>query len=174
MAMEVQRLDIEAREIEERWQSWNARSAVSHANYFAPARNERVAFHRLDKPMSELRVALGSSGGVYGNTQPPFDMESHQGDDSVRWIPGDVESSDLAFAHDHYDHTDAEEDPNCVFPIDRLRELAADRVIGSVAAEHVGFMGFVPNPTRLMREIAPEVAARLKRDGVDAVILSPG
>ena len=172
--MEVQRLDIELQEVEERWRSWNARSSVSHAGYFTPARNEHVAFHRPTKPMSELRVALGSSGGVYVNTQTPFDMESHKGDDSVRWIPGDVNSEDLSFAHDHYDHTDAEEDPNCVFPIDRLRELAAERVIGSVAAEHVGFMGFVPDPTRLIREIAPGVASRLKRDGVDAVILSPG
>jgi D-proline reductase (dithiol) PrdB len=172
--MDVQRLDIDMHEVEERWHAWNARSVVSHEGHFVPARNEPVAFQPLNKPLSELRVALGSSGGVYVKSQPPFDLISHAGDDSVRWIPGDVSSGDLLFAHDHYDHTDADTDPNCVFPIDRLRELAADGVIASVASEHVGFMGFVPNPTRLMGEIAPRVAARLKRDGVDAVILSPG
>jgi D-proline reductase (dithiol) PrdB len=85
-----------------------------------------------------------------------------------------VDTQDLRFAHDHYDHTDADQDPNCVFPLDRLRELAAEGVIGSVAAGHVGFMGFVPNPTRLVDETIPEVAARLNRDKVDAIVFSPG
>jgi len=171
--MQVEPMGIDD-DVEEKWAAWNARCSISHAGHFAPARNACVAFHRLSKLMSELRVALGTSGGVYVKTQPPFDMLSHAGDDSVRWIPGDVDSRDLRFSHDHYDHTGADQDPNCMFPLDRLRELASAKVIGSVAAEHVGFMGFVPNPTRFVNEIIPEVAARLKRDGVDAVVLSPG
>jgi D-proline reductase (dithiol) PrdB len=161
-------------EVEERWNAWIERSLVSHAGHFAPARNSEIAFNRLHKPMSELRVALGTSGGVYVQGQPPFDMVSRAGDDSVRWIPGTVDSRNLRFAHDHYDHTDADEDPNCVFPIERLREMAEEGVIGSVAEMHVGFMGFVPDPTRLVQEIAPDVAARLKDDQVDAVVISPG
>jgi D-proline reductase (dithiol) PrdB len=80
----------------------------------------------------------------------------------------------LRIAHDHYDHTDADQDPNCVFPIDRLRELAAEGVIGSVASWHIGFMGFIPNPERLMRETIPAMIDRLMDDRVDAVVLSPG
>lgn len=172
--MLIEPIDMDMDEVEERWVGWNTRSSVSHIGGFVPARNERVAFHRLNKPLSELRVALGTSGGVYVKTQPSFDMVSHAGDDSVRWIPGDVDSRDLRFAHDHYDHTDADQDPNCMFPLDRLRELAAEKVIGSVAAEHLGFMGFVPDPTRFMDERIPHVVSRLKQDHVDAVVLSPG
>jgi D-proline reductase (dithiol) PrdB len=172
--VQIEPIDMDMDEVAERWAGWNARSAVSHAGHFAPARNDHVAFHRLSKPLSELRVALATSGGVYVKTQPPFDMVSRAGDDSVRWIPSDVDSGDLRFAHDHYDHTDADQDPNCMFPLDRLRELAADKVIGSVAAGHVGFMGFVPDPTRFMNERIPQVASRLKQDHVDAVVLSPG
>lgn len=174
MNIDVQPWELDKREVEQKWQGWNERSIVSHAGHFVPARNEVVAFHRPQKPMSELRVALASSGGVYVSGQRPFDMESRAGDDSVRWIPADVASKDLRFAHDHYDHTDADQDPNCMFPIDRLRELAADGVIGSVSPLHLGFMGFVPDPSRLMDEIAPEVAARLKNIDVDAVVISPG
>lgn len=166
--------DMDKGEVEEKWAAWNARSQVSHAGHFAPARNEEVAFLRLSKPMSELRVTLGTSGGVFMKGQPPFDMESRAGDDSVRWIPGTVDSQDLRFSHDHYDHTDADEDPNCVFPIDRLREMAEEGVIGSVAAMHVGFMGFVPDPTNLLHKVAPDIAARLKSDDVDAMVISPG
>jgi D-proline reductase (dithiol) PrdB len=96
------------------------------------------------------------------------------GDDSARWIPGDVETKDLRFAHDHYDHTDLDRDPNCMFPLDRLRELAADGVVGSVARWHVGFMGWIPDPHRFARETVPQMVERLSGDHVDVVVLSPG
>ncbi len=42
----------------------------------------------------------------------------------------------------YYDTDDAVEDVNCVFPIDRLRELDEDGTIGSVAPRlWSGFMG---------------------------------
>jgi D-proline reductase (dithiol) PrdB len=119
-------------------------------------------------------VALASSGGVYTTDQPPFDMINRAGDDSVRWIPHDADPGDLRFADDHYDHTEADSDPNCMFPLARLRELADEGFIGSVAARHVGFMGFVPDPTRFFEEIMPGVARELLDDGVDAVLMGPG
>lgn len=164
----------EVRDVEAQWGAWNDRCSVSHHEFFLPARNEHVAFHDLTKPLSALRVALVSTGGVHVTSDPPFDLVSHAGDDSTRWIPASVDSRELRFAHDHYDHTDADRDPNCVFPIDRLRELAADRVIGEVAPRHAGFMGFIPNPTRFCRETVPRVIDRLVTDGVDAVVMSPG
>jgi D-proline reductase (dithiol) PrdB len=58
-----------------------------------------------------------------------------------------------------------------VFPLDRLNELAADGVVGSVAATHYSFMG-ATDPVE-MEPHARELAGRLKQDRVDAVILSP-
>lgn len=171
--MQVEPMTVEG--LEEDWAAWNARCSVAHRDGgYVAARNTRIAFHRLQKPLSELRVALATSSGVYVKDQPPFDMVARAGDRSVRWIPADVDSRDLRFAHDHYDHTDADRDPNCVFPIDRLRELAAAGAIGSVAAAHVGFMGFIPQPDLFVSETVPEVASRLVRDGVDVAVLSPG
>ena len=167
-------LPVELGDLEERWAAYNARSLVSHAEHFTVARNASLAFACPSKPLSDLRVALLSSGGVYLKTSAGFDMESHAGDDSIRWISGDAETRDLRFAHDHYDHTDADRDPNCMFPLNRLRELAAGAIIGSVAAQHVGMMGFIPDPSRLIQLRAPEIIARLAHDGVDAVVLSPG
>jgi D-proline reductase (dithiol) PrdB len=58
-----------------------------------------------------------------------------------------------------------------VFPVDRLRELAAEGVIGSVAATHYSFMG-ATDPVQ-MEPYAREVASQLKSDAVGAVLLSP-
>jgi D-proline reductase (dithiol) PrdB len=170
-------LEIEAypvENVEELWDAWNTRCNVSHYPTHVPARNEYAEFYKIDKPLSDMRVALITSGGVYLHTDEPFDMKSNFGDSSLRWIPGDVDVADLRFEHDHYDHNDADQDPNCMFPIERLRELAAEGVIGSVAAEHVGFMGWIPNPDQFVHETLPELVARFKEDHVDAVVISPG
>jgi D-proline reductase (dithiol) PrdB len=162
-------------DVDEEWEAWNSRCLVSHAaGDFIRYRLEHIAFHRLSKPLHEIRVALASSGGVHCAHQVPLDMQSHAGDATVRWIPRDTDRRELRFAHDHYDHTAADHDPNCMFPLERLRELASAGVIGSVAAEHVGFMGFIPNPTQFVSDVIPNVVARLGRDHVDAVVLSPG
>jgi D-proline reductase (dithiol) PrdB len=170
--MDVERMNVERAADE--WAAWEARCSVSHAGHFASRRNQSVAFHRVDKPQSALRVALATSGGLYVDGLQPFDMISHAGDDSIRWIPGDVATARLRFAHDHYDHTDPDRDPNCIFPLDRLRELAAEAAIGSVAPRHVGFMGWIPNPARFAESVVPGVVSTLIADRVDAVVLTPG
>ncbi len=170
--MQVEPMDTST--IEEQWAAWEARCGVSHAPHFASRRNVRVPLYRLTKPLESLRVALATSGGAYVDGTDPFDLISHRGDTSVRWIPGDVATAALRFAHDHYDHTDPDEDPNCIFPIERLRELAAERIIGSVAGAHLGFMGWIPDPEEFALNTIPAAVARLAADRVDAVVLSPG
>jgi D-proline reductase (dithiol) PrdB len=41
----------------------------------------------------------------------------------------------------NFDRTGLQEDWNVAFPLERLKELAADGVIGSVAETHYSFMG---------------------------------
>jgi hypothetical protein len=77
-------------------------------------------------------------------------------------------------SHIHYDHADADQDVNCMLGIHRMPELAAGGVIGEPAARYYSFMGFVPDPTPLMQETGPAVAAALVEDGVDVVLLTPG
>jgi D-proline reductase (dithiol) PrdB len=87
----------------------------------------------------------------------------------------DVDLASLRVAHksDAFDHTGVETDKNLVLPLDRLRELAAERMIGEPAPRHFSFMGSIPAPGRLVDQSAPEVAAKLRDDGVDAVLLTP-
>ena len=71
----------------------------------------------------------------------------------------------------NFDRSGFQEDINVVFPIDRLRELAADGVIGSISDFHYSFMGAAP--IRSLEPKARELALLLKKDQVDAVLLTP-
>jgi len=65
-------------------------------------------------------------------------------------------------------------DINVVYPIDRLEELAADGVIGSVAPRHISFAGNQPDDVATIRyDSGPAAAELLRQDGVDVVILTP-
>ena len=111
----------------------------------------------LFKPVSEMRLALVSSGGVYREGQAPFDAANRQGDWSFRIIPNDTPTSALRMAHDHYNHKDgADKDINVVFPLDRLRELEAGGTIGSLSPVHISLMGFIMRPEKLIEETAPQ------------------
>ena len=80
--------------------------------------------------------------------------------------------NDLIMSHisNNFDRTGFQQDLNVVFPIDRLRELAADGTISSVARYHYAFMGATP-PTD-QAPVAKDLAQRLKEDDVDGVILA--
>ncbi len=130
----------------------------------------------LVRPLPQATVALLTSAGVHLHSQQPFDMTNQEGDATFRIIPGDTPVADLTVTHDYYDHKAADRDVNCVFPIERLREMAATGSIGRVAPRHVGFMGHVlgRERARLVERTAGEIAAVFRSDGVDAVLASPG
>ena len=136
-------------------------------------RGDRVPWTPLTKPLAACRVALVTSCGVHLASDVPFDLDARWGDVSFRELPGDVRAEEVAITHGHYDERDARRDLDVVFPIARLRELAAEGVIGAVAPRHYGFMGSIFRPARLIRDTAPEVARRLKADAVDVVLLTP-
>jgi D-proline reductase (dithiol) PrdB len=124
----------------------------------------------LTKPLAECRVALVASGGVHTHDQPPFHFKD---DTSIRIVPSDVDVALLRVAHFGYPTADAESDPNCVFPIERLRELVADGTIGSLAAESVTFMGGIYSQRRVMEDLVPAVVDKVKQQNVDLCYLVP-
>lgn len=127
-------------------------------------------------PLPEASIALVTSAGVHLKGDQPFDMENPEGDASFRVIPRDTALRDLTITHDYYDHRAADRDVNCVFPLERLRELAAAGRIGRVAARHIGTMGHIlgTEERRLVTETAPAIAGLLVDDRVDYVLAAPG
>jgi|SRR5205809_4512263 len=115
--------------------------------------------------------ALVSTAGVHLRDQQPYDVE---GDNTWRLLPGDVQASQLMVTHDHYDHQDADQDINCVFPIDRLREFAAEGITAGVSDKHLGFMGYSQQLRDLYEHAAPEMAKIILHSKADAVLLTAG
>lgn len=93
---------------------------------------------------------------------------------SYRVIQGDLGAEELTMTHSsvHFDRSGFREDVNLVFPIDRLRELEQEGVIGSVADFHYSLMGAGWLPHQIEPTIA-ELARFLRKDEVDAVCLVP-
>jgi D-proline reductase (dithiol) PrdB len=152
---------------------------VTRLTSLPPAQAERLAalecpdFETMPwvtgPPLSRRRVAIVSSAGLVVRGEDPFRGR----DPDYRVIPADTKREELLVSHIsiNFDRTGFQEDWNVVFPLDRLNELAADGMIGSVAQTHYSFMG-ATDPVQ-MEPHARELAGRLKRDQVDAVILSP-
>ena len=143
---------------------------MSHAPV---VRHATTPWTALAAPLAASRVALVSTCGVHLAAQPPFDLAVRGGDPSFRELPADLDPADVAISHGHYDEAAARRDLNCVFPLQRLHELAAEGAIGAVAPRHYAFRGAIARPARLIRDTAPEVARRLKADAVDVVLLVP-
>lgn len=138
-------------------------------------RIDPVPWAELARPLAEARVALVSSAGLVPPDQPPFDERVAGGDWSHRVLPADVALDALVESHrsELFDHAGIAADRNLALPLDRLRELALAGTIGEVAPRHVSIMGSLTAPGRLVRRTAPEVAALLRADGVDAAALVP-
>jgi len=133
-------------------------------------------FFSFKRGLSQARVALITTTGVYVQGQNPFDVDAVLGDSSYRAIPSDVEAADLRIAHTHYPHERALEDINVIFPVQRLRELRDEGVVGSITSSHYSF-GFDLHVKELINPgngTAHAVARALKEDGVDAVFFTPG
>jgi len=120
-------------------------------------------------PLRERRVAIVTTSGVHARGDRPFGI----GATDYRVIPGDTPAADLLMSHSsvNFDRSGFQEDINVVFPLERLRELRAGGVIGSIADFHYSFMGAAP--IRALEAKARELAALLKKDRVDAVLLTP-
>jgi len=135
--------------------------------------NQDAPLHRLLKPVNQSRVTMLTSGGISHCTMPGFNPDARN-DHRLDEVSQDVASSDFVINDSYYNHADAEADLNCVFPIDRLREMAQRGEVGSIGARFwSGFMGRIYNRTRVLTESAPAFVDRLKEDGVDILIAAP-
>ena len=121
-------------------------------------------------PLNQRRVALITTAGLHKRGDRPFQMGQP---DYYRVIPGDTRDGEVVMSHGaaSFDRTGFQRDWNVVFPLDRLKELAEEGVIRSVADFHYSFMGAV-DPMAVEKE-ARQVARLLMGDKVDAVLLLP-
>lgn len=145
----------------------------AHAKKLGQKAGGEIPWTPYTKELEASTVALVTTSGVHLKSRETFDLKNPEGDWTFREIPGDAAPKDLMISHSHYDHRDADKDINIVFPIERLRELAAEGIIKEISPVNFGFMGFIPKTGPLINETAPQVAEKLKKAEVDLVLLTP-
>ena len=120
--------------------------------------------------LEKATVAIVSTAGLHRRIDPPFTVGSLD----YRLIPGDTEFDDLVLSHisANFDRSAFGEDPNIVFPIERLRDLASSGEIGGVARWHYSFMGAMPDPSQF-EQAGEEIGRLMANDGVDIAFLVP-
>ena len=123
------------------------------------------------KKLSESKVAMVSTAGLHLRGDQPF----VGGDQTYRVIPSSAKANDIIMSHTSigWDHTGFYKDLNLAFPMDRLKELEQQSVIGSLAKDYYSFMGAQQEPVKILEETGPDVARRMKAEGVDAVFMVP-
>jgi hypothetical protein len=124
----------------------------------------------LAVPLERARVALVGTAGASIRGQPQFSL-GDDGDPSFREIP--AKSERVRLAHVGYDVPRARRDPDVVFPLGLLRELAGAGVFGDLSPRAFSFMGYMPETGPLLRRTAPAVARKLLGDAADLVLLVP-
>jgi D-proline reductase (dithiol) PrdB len=120
-------------------------------------------------PLAQRRVAILSSAALVKRGDQPFAFGSGE----VRFIPAGVSPGDLLISHVsiNFDRSGWQRDINVVYPIDRLRDLAATGEIGGVADTHYTVMG--PTDPAAMEEAVNQIEGQLRQERIDSVLLTP-
>jgi D-proline reductase (dithiol) PrdB len=120
-------------------------------------------------PLAQRRVAILSSAALIRRGETPFPFGSGE----CRFLPADTPTGDILVSHVsiNFDRSGFQRDVNVVYPIDRLRELAAEGVIGGVADTHYTVMG--STDPAAMEAAVDQIAGQLRQERIDSVLLSP-
>ncbi len=166
--------------------SWLNHFRSEHPGFEFP-RFRDIPWAEFKTGLADCKLALISSAGVFVKGQKPFSVAGgvlpehlleqkfkELGDWSYRVVPAEVDSQDLRVAHSHLDSLRVEGDINCVFPIDRVRELVEETYVAESASHHFSLMGHIPELKNLYAKTIPEIIQRLQQDRVTAVLIGSG
>ena len=138
------------------------------ATAFAP-----VPIPAAVKDLSKAKVMLITDGGLVPKGNP----DRIEGTAATRWgaydIKGrdDLRAEDYEVSHGGYDTRFVQQDPDRLVPLDALREMEANGVIGKLHDEFLSTCGR-SNPLSNTRRLGREMVEKIKKEGVDAVILT--
>jgi hypothetical protein len=129
-----------------------------------------VPFTPFRGKLEEAIVCIVSTAGVREKKDQPFNVE---GDATYRVISGQAQGVDLTYDDNHFDHACADRDINCIFPIDRVRELVAEKRVGGLTERHFS-LGFSQALRDLRERTIPQLARDVDKARPDVVLLTGG
>ncbi len=157
--------------------------------YFHPGQRERLEAQRandpaqtpwtpLSKPLSECKVTLVSTAGIFRKGDVSFDYDRERaepswGDPTHREIPRTCGQDDCEYSHLHIDMSVLTKDRNVAWPVDIFEDFEREGVIGRLADTLYSIMGYIPNFNPLIKGTAPKMVEKMKAEGVDAAFIIP-
>ena len=129
------------------------------------------AFAHLKKPLSESKLGLISTAGTYVKGQKAFFTKD---DTSIRRISSCTSVDEIRFAHIMQNYlVEARKDPCTVFPLEALRMLEDEGVIGELAPEFLSCMGGIYSRSRVRDELIPRLERAVSDQQLDLLFLIP-
>ncbi len=132
-----------------------------------------VPLAKMKKPLSESRLTFVSTAGVQPKNSMPYDTVHPIGDYTFRPVPSDSKVQDLEIHQLKYPTVGAEKDLNVIFPIERLQELATEKIIGELAPNFFSFIGYNMDAERLEQTLAETIADAVEAEKPEAAMLAP-
>ena len=122
-------------------------------------------------PLGAVRLGVVTTAGVYDpGVDRPF-ADTEEGDARVVDLPSDVALRRLDVAHSHIPQDLARADMNVVLPLDHLRDLAREGIIGSLARRAWSIVGYRTRAHEVAEETATAIAAAMAADGVTLALV---
>jgi D-proline reductase (dithiol) PrdB len=119
--------------------------------------------------LRDATIAIVTTGGVSLRGDGGWE----RGEQTFRTIDANARELQMGHWSLNYDRSGFAADVNVVLPLDRLKELAAEGIIGRAAPRHLSFMGALDETMATLRmDSGPAAAKLLRDDGVDVVLLT--
>lgn len=143
--------------------------------FFPCLEHDDAPWTPMKKPLSESKLAMVTTAGLHLRGDKPFSSNHEHSDPSFRVIPRGTKADNIMQSHVSlgFDRTPIMKDINITFPIDRLDELVEKGAIGSLADNNYSYMGALRDMAPIVEDTGPEVARRMKAEGVEVVLLTP-
>jgi glycine reductase complex component B subunit gamma len=138
-----------------------------------PATFERIPMPPRVKDLKRAKLMLVTDGGLVPKGNP----DKIQGSAATRWGSYNIKDCDdlkgehYEISHGGYDPQFVRQDPDRLVPLDVVRELEKEGMIGKLCDEFISTSGLA-NPLSNTRRMGREIADKAKRLGVDAIILT--
>jgi glycine reductase complex component B subunit gamma len=138
-----------------------------------PTTFSRIPLPAPVRDISKAKFLLITDGGLVPKGNP----DKIQGSAATRWgsysIDGcdDLKGENYEISHGGYDPQFVRQDPDRLVPLDVMREMEQQGVIGELHNEFIATSG-LSNPLSNTRRMGREMAAKAKQLGIDAVILT--
>ena len=169
----IENLEQWQQEFAEGWLAYYQETGKTDFSLYPKIKNTTSPAGRAIE-LSKSRLMLITTAGAYlKESQKPFDAPNLLGDYSIRIYPSSTPFEALAIAHDHYDHTAINEDPQVLLPMQHLADMVNEGKIGAVIPSVISFSGYQPDVARVVNKMIPEILKAAKAMEADAALLVP-